>query len=169
MGTHPIFESDFDCLTEKKKMWRRTALVSLISWSVAANLVVPMSIKNSETEGMRPAVAFEPNAWCNKHHYTWFDGSTRKRTCQEYGIKELCNEDGTVGRRWKNKNNFHDFENFGFSALNCPQCGCLPIGQGETARNYNESCDRFNLWYKFNQFGQQNEYVGTYRRLPNST
>merc|ERR1739848_524035 len=34
MGTHPIFESDFDCLTERDKMWTETIPATAIFFAI---------------------------------------------------------------------------------------------------------------------------------------
>merc|ERR1711935_755688 len=37
MGTHPIFESDFDCLTENLKKWHRTQLTTVAPATMATH------------------------------------------------------------------------------------------------------------------------------------
>ena len=117
-----------------------------------------------------PSTPYAPT--CNPDHYTWFDRSRQRRTCQEYATRKMCTDTGGVGKRWKKKKtlSFSNFTNFGFSAENCPQCGC----QAKPIRNpdlvvpaINGTCDTFSLWHKLNMFKMKNFYVGEYELMPN--
>merc|ERR1712131_442776 len=53
MGTHPIFESDFDCLTEKMNLWSflfLTAVSASSSSSTQENKLIRVVVNNTESE-----------------------------------------------------------------------------------------------------------------------
>jgi len=53
MGTHPIFESDFDCLTEKMNIWSFlffTAVSASSSSSTQENKLIRVVVNNTESE-----------------------------------------------------------------------------------------------------------------------
>merc|ERR1712130_702754 len=75
MGTHPIFESDFDCLTEREKMkilalWFG-ALVSAMTMSCGHNKCAMTHQLSNICEGVK-------NIKCDRN-----DVKNQKRTCQE--------------------------------------------------------------------------------------
>jgi len=60
---------------------------------------------------------------CNPSHRLWRDSTGN--TCADYRRKWWCKSDGKPYIGWKASwGKFTDFATEGFSALNCPQCGC---------------------------------------------
>ena len=92
--------------------------------------------------------------------------SKKHRTCQEYLIQYYCNLNGTIGKNWLNGKQFEDFANFGYSAYNCPQCGC---SQEYTESSVSNACDGFTLWHQMNKFDYKNMFVGDYYKIENVT
>lgn len=73
--------------------------------------------------------AFDENGYplCNPNFKSWKD--SRGFTCQSYSTRRYCNLlSGThMTRSWRRRERFRKFDKFqsgGFTALNCPQCGC---------------------------------------------
>jgi len=108
---------------------------------------------------------------CNPHHYTWFDKSRHRRTCQEYAVGKYCTTAGDTGSRWKDRWGSLDrtrYINNGYSALNCPQCGCeLNSPEDLVVPPISGTCDQFTMWHKINIFKMKNYYTGTYYIMPN--
>ena len=48
----------------------------------------------------------------------------------------------------------------------CPQCGCIQNGIAARATGaVKQNCESFNFWHKFNQFDNENNYIGKYRKV----
>ena len=68
------------------------------------------------------------SADCNLDHETWVD--SRGTSCQDYFDDKWCSADGLNQNIQSLSNNgdlnqLEDYANLGFTALNCPQCGCV--------------------------------------------
>jgi len=68
MGTHPIFESDFDCLTEKMN-WIALFLVSVVKasgngWNDDINWVSLADAKTAAAENGKPIFIIIHKSWC---------------------------------------------------------------------------------------------------------
>ena len=64
---------------------------------------------------------------CNSEHRTWTD--TRGKSCAFYKYSHLCSllSARELSRPWRKNDfqrNFMRYQNGGWTALNCPQCGC---------------------------------------------
>ena len=117
-----------------------------------------------------PVTEIKPVVLCNPNHYDWIDSSKQKRTCQEYSIKKYCLESGKIGKKWKKEKKFDQYSNFGYTAFNCPQCGCgkQKLSAENTDFVEKPKCESFSLWHKMNVFKMRNYYIGTYHRLKNA-
>jgi len=73
---------------------------------------------------------------------------------------------GTFGHHWLNGKQFEDLSNFGYSAYNCPQCGCAPVLSVTVS---NSPCEAFTFWHNINKFHQKNVFVGRYYQIHNLT
>merc|ERR1711990_1190780 len=52
MGTHPIFESDFDCLTE----WAVTASITMVTKTVKTNTIGSQRIMSHQSSGQTQSI-----------------------------------------------------------------------------------------------------------------
>ena len=48
--------------------------------------------------------------------------------CDDYAAAKWCTITGQYGVNWSDKwGRIEDLEDFGYSAWNCPQCGCIGL------------------------------------------
>ena len=77
---------------------------------------------------------------CNPGYNSWEDSVGR--TCEYYRKHQYCRADGTQGRLWTSVANsnetFDSYQANGYTAVNCPQCGCSQGMKYET-RNHKAS------------------------------
>ena len=89
-------------------------------WSICAKLTYEVGI-----------------AECNPNHATWTDGQI---TCQQYLDDGWCTPEGQMGLAWTRSgltnSSFYEWPSSGFTALNCPQCGCYHVITGMLATNH---------------------------------
>ena len=64
-------------------------------------------------------------ATCNPDAANWMDSDNMQ--CEGYKLNNYCTSDGQHGSGWDHSwgETFADFENGGYTALNCPECGCV--------------------------------------------
>merc|ERR1712227_936253 len=66
--------------------------------------------------------SYSITTWCNQNFDTWTDSSGDN--CERYAQQHWCNKTG-YGPNWRDS--WGDFEKYaaqGYTAFNCPQCGC---------------------------------------------
>ena len=66
---------------------------------------------------------FSENKECNPRSKDWSD--LDGLTCSNYKNYGLCTADGGYGTHWGNRGLFLEYFKNGFSAVNCPECGCI--------------------------------------------
>merc|ERR1712227_880705 len=91
------------------------------------DLVEPEIVEPDLNEKIPEAFDEFGHPLCNENWKTWRD--TRNFSCQNYSTRRYCNLlSGThMTRSWRRRERYKKFDKFqknGFTALNCPQCGC---------------------------------------------
>jgi len=97
---------------------------------------------------------------CNPEYETWNDDWSQSgvgTSCTQYKEDQWCTEEGQKGPAWEQYDmgdqGFEDFTNKGYTALNCPQCGCSWIeieSCGDNELLEDNHCVCKDLFFRFN-------------------